>query len=154
VAHQVLVGVAEDVVALGAVGAEVEPGVLEDGDEVGEAVDHFLAAPELVGVVEVGEGDDALEIVGVGEPADDLVADFLVALERDHIAEAAAGRDLDEGLGLARVAVRDVFDEEEDEDVVLVLGGVHPAAELVAARPEGGVELGFLDGHRVFLSYR
>ena len=47
VAHQVFVGVAQDVVALGAVLREVERRVLEDGDEVGEAIHHLLAAAEL-----------------------------------------------------------------------------------------------------------
>ena len=47
VPHQVFVGVAEDVVALGAVLGEVERRVLEDGDQVGEPVHHLLAAAEL-----------------------------------------------------------------------------------------------------------
>ena len=33
-----------------------------------------------------------------------------------------------------RLFVADVFDEEEDEDVVFVLGGVHAAAELLENR--------------------
>ena len=40
-----------------------------------------------------------------------------------------------------------------DEDVVLVLRGIHAAAQLVAGLPEGGIELGFLEGHRGFLSF-
>jgi hypothetical protein len=46
VAHQVLVGVAEQVIALGAVGGEVYPG--EDADEVGEAVLLLAPTAELV----------------------------------------------------------------------------------------------------------
>ena len=38
VPHQVLVGVAEDVVVLGAVLREIELGLLEDADQVGEAI--------------------------------------------------------------------------------------------------------------------
>ena len=53
VPHQVFVGVAEDVVALGAVLREIERRILEDGDEVGEPVHHLLAAAELCRVVEV-----------------------------------------------------------------------------------------------------
>ena len=48
VAHEVFVGVAEQVVAIGAVLGEVEGWVLEDGDQVGEAIHHFLAAAEFV----------------------------------------------------------------------------------------------------------
>ena len=56
-------------------------------------------------------------------------------------------------IRLAGVLVADVLDEQQDQDVVLVLAGVHAAAQFVAARPEGGVEFGFLEGHvRVFLS--
>ncbi len=42
VPHQVLVGVAEDVVVLGAVLREVELGLLEDADQIGQALDHRL----------------------------------------------------------------------------------------------------------------
>ena len=83
VPHQVLVGVAEQVVALGAATAEVE--VVEDRDQLGEPVLHLLALAELLLVVEVGQVDDLLQVVGLGELADDLVdpvADLLVALER------------------------------------------------------------------------
>ena len=77
----------------------------------------------------------------------DLVADVGLALERDHVLEAGALRDGDRGVGLAGVFVADVLDEQQDEDVVLVLAGVHAAAQFVAAGPEGGVEFGFLEGH-------
>src|ERR1700674_5785018 len=63
VPHQVFIGVAEDVVALGAVLREVERRVLEDGNEVGEPVHHLLAGTKLGGVVEVGEVG---ELVGAG----------------------------------------------------------------------------------------
>ena len=134
VPHQVFVGVAEDVVAFGAVLGEVEGRVLEDGDEVGEPVHHLLAAAELGGVVEVRHVG---QLVGVGQRGDDLlvdlVADVALALERDHVLEAGARRDGDRRVGLAGVLVADVLDEQQDEDVVLVLAGVHAAAQLVAA---------------------
>jgi hypothetical protein len=148
VPHQVFVGVAQDVVALGTVLREVEGRVLEDGDEVGEPVHHLLAAAELGGVVEVREVG---ELVGVGQRGDDLlvdlVADVALALERDHVLEAGAGRDRDRRVGLAGVFVADVLDEEQDEDVILVLAGIHTAAQLVAALPERAIELGLLQGH-------
>ena len=80
-AHQVLVGVAEQVVALGAGASEVE--VVEDRDQLGQPVLHLLALAELLLVVEVGQVDDASQVVGFGELGDDLVdpvADLLVAL--------------------------------------------------------------------------
>ena len=39
----------------------------------------------------------------------------------------------DRGVGHAGVLVADVFDEQQDEDVVLVLAGIHAAAQFVAA---------------------
>ena len=42
VAHQVLVGVAQNIVPVGAVFGEVEGRILKDGDKIGEAVHHFL----------------------------------------------------------------------------------------------------------------
>jgi len=47
---------------VGAVLREVELGLLEDADQVGQAIDHRLAFAELVGVVEVRE-------VAAGEPS-------------------------------------------------------------------------------------
>ena len=51
--------------------------------------------------------------------------------------------------GACRLLVRDVLHEQQREDVVLVLRGVHAAAQFVAALPEGAVELGFLQGHLI-----
>ena len=135
--HQVFVGIAEDVVALRAVLREVERGILEYGNEIREPVYDLFAAAKFGGVGEVGE---IRQLVGAGQRGDDLlvdlVADIRLALEGDHVLEAGAGRNRDRGIGLARVLVADVLDEEQDEDVVLVLTGVHAAAKLVAAGPE------------------
>ena len=71
------------------------------------------------------------------------------ACEGDHVGEAGAFGD-DDGRGEVvgvGVFVGDVFDEEHEEDVVFVLTGVHAAAEFIAGGPEGGVEVGFFDGH-------
>jgi hypothetical protein len=47
VPHQILVGVAEDIVAFGSILGKVERFVLENGDEVGNPLLPFLAIPEL-----------------------------------------------------------------------------------------------------------
>ena len=133
VPHQVLVGVAQQVVALGPIGAEVERG--EDGDQLGESVLHLFAAAQLGFVIEIGLVDDTLEVVGLGEPGDDfvdLVANLLVALELHHVGKTAPGGHVKERIGL----VRDVLHEQQRQDVVLVLRGIHAAAQLVAALPE------------------
>src|ERR1017187_8357336 len=74
VAHEVFVGVTQDVVAVGAVLAEVEGGVFEYGDQVGEAVHLFFAAAELVAFVEVGHVGEA---VGFLEWRDDFLVDLV-----------------------------------------------------------------------------
>ncbi len=105
-AHQIFVGIAQEVVAFGTVGAEVE--AVEDGDQFREPILHLLARTELALVIEVGLVDDALEIVGLGEEADDLidpVADLLVALGLHHVRKAAAGGYFDQRSGLAGVLV-------------------------------------------------
>ena len=135
-------GIAEDVVAVGAVLREIERLVLEDGDEIGEPLDHFPAAAELRGVVEIGQVG---ELVGIGQRGDDalvdLVADVGAAFQRDHVGKARAGGNGDGCEGHAREFVADVFDEEEDEDVILVLARIHAAAQFVARRPDRGVEV-------------
>ena len=45
------------------------------------------------------------------------------------------------------VFVGDVLDEQHEQDVVLVLAGIHAAAQLIAGGPEGGIKVGFLYGH-------
>jgi hypothetical protein len=76
-------------------------GFLEDADQVGEAIDHLLAVAELVRVVEVGKVAARQPAVGVDQRLDDLgvdlVADVALALERDHVPEAGAGRDVTGG---------------------------------------------------------
>ena len=47
VAHQVFVGIPQNVIALGAVLGEIQRLVLEDGDQVGQALHHLLAAAQL-----------------------------------------------------------------------------------------------------------
>src|SRR5262249_17242106 len=71
VAPQGRVGVPQQVVTLGTWTWEVE--ILDDSDQVGQAVDELLAPAELVRVVEVGVVDDTLKVVGVGQLPDRLV---------------------------------------------------------------------------------
>ncbi len=113
VPHQVFVGVAKYVVVLGAVLREIESWVLEDGDQVGKAVDFFLAFTELYGIVEIRHIG---QFVGIRQWGDnlfiDLISDIRFALQRNHVLEARAFRDLDRRVGHASVFVAYVFDEE------------------------------------------
>ena len=94
VPHQIFVGIAEDVVVLGAVLREIEGGIFENGDEVAELLDLVRSVAEFVGVVEVGEVATGEAGVGVDEWLDDLgvdlVSDVRFAFEGDHVLEAGA----------------------------------------------------------------
>jgi hypothetical protein len=81
-------------VSVGAVAGEVEGFVFEDGDEVGEAVNHSVL--------------------------------------NQARANWSLCRWMAMGAQGGRLYVADVFDEEEDEDVVFVPGGVHAAGDFVA----------------------
>jgi hypothetical protein len=137
VPHEVFVCVAEEIIAVGTVAREVEGGVLEDGDKVGEALHHLPAAAELVGVVEVRHVG---QLVRPSERIEnlliDLIADVGFALQRDHVGKARAFGDANGRVRLVGVAITDVFHEQEDEDIVLVLAGIHATAQFVAGSPE------------------
>jgi hypothetical protein len=129
VAHQVVVGVAQDIVAVRSVFREIQRRMFEDGDQVGQALDLFLAVAELGGIVEVGKVG---ELVGFGQRGNDvfvdLIADVGLALQGDHVLETGAVWHGDRGEGCGSVFVADVFDEQQNEDVVFVLAGIHAAA--------------------------
>lgn len=146
--HQVFVGIAEDVVAVGTILREIQRRVLKDGDQLAQAVNHLLATAQLAGIVEVRHVG---QFVGVGQrgndPFVDQVADLGIALERHHVGKAGTGRHLDGRKRLVGVFVADILDEQHDQHVVLVLAGIHAAAQGVTGGPERRVKLGFLDGH-------
>src|SRR5208283_784694 len=79
------------------------------------------------------------QVVDLGQRGDDLLVDLVanvgLALEGDHVFEAGTWRDGDWGVGHASVFVTYVLDKQQDEDVVLVLAGIHAAAKFVAAGP-------------------
>ena len=125
VAHEVFVGVAEQIVALRAVAAEVEttdcrrwPTRLERRSTIS------LPLPSLSASLKSATSMTPLEVVRLGELRDDLihlVADLLVALERDHVGEAAALWHIEQVTSLACGFVGNVLHEQQDQHVILVL---------------------------------
>jgi len=138
---------------VGAVLGEVELGTREDVDQVGQTLDLGLPFAELVGIVAVRKIAAGEPVIGLHERRDDLgvdlVADIALTAEREHVLEARALRDRDRRgeVGAVAVLVGDVLDEQHEQNVVLVLAGIHAAAQFVARRPERGVQVGFLDSH-------
>lgn len=104
-------------------------------------MDHLLPAPELGGILEIREIG---QVIGLAEGTEDLlvdlVADVRLPLQRNHVLEARPWRDRDRRVRQPRVLVADVLNEEQNENVILVLAGVHAAAQFVAVRPERAVE--------------
>ena len=148
VTHQVFVGIAQNVIPFGAVLREIQRLVLEDGDQVRQAIHNLLAAAELVRVIEIGE---IREFVGAGKWGDDLlvdlIADIRFALQGDHILETRSRWDGNGRIWHTRIFVADVLDEQQHQYIILVLRRIHAAAQLVTACPERGVEFRFFDWH-------
>jgi hypothetical protein len=98
-----------------------EDPIFKYGDQVGEPVHHLLAASKLGGLVEVRHVG---QLVGIcqrrDDPLVDLISDVTLALECDHVFEARAFRNGNRCKRLAGIFVADVFDEQQDQDVVLV----------------------------------
>ena len=157
--------------------AQVEGGFGEVFQEVPEAAIAVLGAAEVGLGVEVDVAEHAVELGAVGvfdgrqRPVDALADVGLVALFVE-VVEARPHRQ-DEALALQPAAdarlvaseplpvggnvvvpqVGDVLQKQHHQDVVLVLAGIHDAAEGVAGGPRRLVHLGLCDAirHGVFL---
>ncbi|MCY1295139.1 hypothetical protein D9M70_444670 [compost metagenome] len=151
--HQILVGITQDIVVFGTVLGKIQLWLLEDADHVGQTLDQCRSFTQLVWIVEVREVTAGQSSIGIDQGLNDLgvdfVADVTLAFEGNHVFEAGAlGNDHGWGEVVAvGVLVADVLDEQHEQDVVLVLTGIHTSAQLIAGGPKGGVKVGFLDGH-------
>jgi len=112
-----------------------------------------LPFAELVWVVEVGEVAAGEASVTGDQGRDDFfidaIADIALTLESNHVLEATPGWNDDRGgevVGVA-VLVGDVFDEQHEQNIVLVLAGIHAATQFITGSPEGRVKVRFLNGH-------
>jgi hypothetical protein len=66
-AHEVFVGIAQEVIAISAIAVKIQLRLVEDPHQIGEPVHHFLAAAQFRRVVEVRLVYDAFQAVGVGQ---------------------------------------------------------------------------------------
>lgn len=106
VPHQVLVGIAKDVVAIGTVLGEVERRIVKDCDHVGESIHHLLAAAEFGAFAEIWE---IREIVGFRHLYRECFDEdnAYVYLEISGVPfEAASVANLAAGEGLSSIAIR------------------------------------------------
>ena len=142
VLHQVFVCVTEKVVIRSPVPGEVQGVILEHTYQARQRVHHRPAAAELDRVVEVRKCKVA-DLTGIGlldrfELLVHELTDLVVLLECYEVPEGAPLGNTQAHPRLAGL-VGEVFDEKDDEDVVLVLTGVHRAAKGVAGLPESAV---------------
>ena len=152
VLHQILVGVANEVIVCGAVVGKVEILVLEDADQVRDRLHEVLALAQLllVGKVRVRDriGQLFVRLADTRKNHVHALADVRLALKRHQVVEGTTLGQVDIEVGVTVLrTVADVLDEEDDQHIVLVLACVHAAAQFVARLPELCVQLGFLDGH-------
>lgn len=144
VPHQIFVGVAQNIIAIGPVLRKVEGVTLKDPDQVAQPFGFFFPIAQLAGLVEVREIRPVQLVVRRHQGRDDLLVDLVpdirLALQLSHVPKAAALGDRDRGKRLTGVLVRDVLQEQQHEDVILVLTGIHPTAQLIAASPKGRIQ--------------
>jgi hypothetical protein len=98
-----------------------------------------LSLARLVRIIEVRDVNRAAQaVIGLGQLGDDDVdafADVRLAFQGRHVGEPTTRRDVEQIVALARRLVRDVFHEQQDEDVVLLLRRVHAASQGAARLP-------------------
>ena len=73
--------------------------------------------------------------------------DIFITLQRNQIIEAATFRNSNIGIFYALKLVRNILHEQQGQDIVLVLRGIHAASQLITARPKRTVQLIFLYCH-------
>ena len=150
--HQIFIGVSKNIIAAGFVLFEIEFIALENSDQPGEFIYHFFAAAQLGLVVKMGIVDYTAEIVlpGFCQLGNDFVhffADVFIALQGNQIVETAAFWNSDIRIFYTFELVRDILHEQQGQDIVLILRGVHAASQFIAARPKGTIQLIFLYRH-------
>ena len=99
------------------------------GDQINKKIlgplalaNNLADMPDFNDPTKLGTGKEMVERLT------NLIADVSGALQGDHVLEAGILGDCDWRIGRARVFVADVFDEQQHQDVVLVLAGIHPSA--------------------------
>ena len=59
----------------------------------------------------------------------------------EHVIERAAFRDVDQAISVGLCLIGDVLHKQQRQDVVLLLTGVHAAAQFIAGIPERAIEV-------------
>lgn len=139
VLHQVFVGIAQNIVSIDTVGREIQLRTAENGKQPGKFFLLFPGIAQFVAVIEIRHINVADSRIGRRDFLDHLVhlvAQIVLVADGVHVIEACAPGNHDQGSTSGLVQITDVFDEEQSQNIILVLGSVHAAAQFVAGRPE------------------
>ena len=74
--HEILIGIANDVIAAGTIVFEVNCRILEYGNQARHLIDQFLAGAKFIGIVEADIRKGTLESVVLKELLDNLIHPF------------------------------------------------------------------------------
>lgn len=137
--HKILVSIADDVIAAGAVVFEVNRRILEYGNQAGYLIDQFLAGAKFVWIVEADIGKGTLESVVFKELLDNLVhpfADITLSLGSNQILKGRSFADGKLSKRLTLISVGHIFEEQQNKHIILVPRRFHAAPQFIASLPK------------------
>ena len=152
IAHQILVGVAQNIIAARLVILEIKLWALENGNQTSKLIHHFFACAQLRLIIEMRIVDHAAKVIisGFGKLGDDFVhflANILISLQRNKIIEAPAFRHRNICILNPFEFVRNILHEQQGKNVILILRSIHAASQFIAASPKGAVQFILLNRH-------
>ena len=136
--HEILVGIADDVIAAGTVIFEVNRRILKYGDQAGHLVDQFFAGAKLIRIVEANIRKRALKSVVLKELLDNLIhalPNIWLSFRENQVIKGRPLADGKFGKRLTLVSVRYIFEEQQDKHIILVPCRFHAASQLIASLP-------------------
>ena len=138
-AHQIFVGVSDDVITFGLVPGEVKFRALEDGYEIGQLINHFLTASKLLLIIKMSNINNTLQVsILVSKACYDFIhtfADVFLSLQSNKVIKGAARpllrigifimcliKDLNVFIGSFILKfIGDILHEQKSQDIVLIL---------------------------------
>ena len=142
--HEVFVSIADDVVAAGDIVLEIERGVLKHANQAGHFIDQFLSGTQLVRIIETDIREIPLQVIAFQKFLDNFVSFFAniwIAPQLRQVVERRARSNIKFREPFSLVSVRDIFEEQENQHIVLVSRRLHAAAQLIARPQQSGVQL-------------
>ena len=92
--HQVLVGITNDVIAFGLISREIKFWTLEDRNKIGQLINHFFSASQLLLIVKMSNINNTLQVsILVSKAGYDFIhtfADVFLSLQSNKVIKGAA----------------------------------------------------------------